>query len=151
MTSRAHSLVGFGALAAALLAVAACADGGPSGALEPPLPEDAARVLGAGDSGGTITVAVGETFAIALVGVPTAGFVWEPETVPGFLSPAESLSGPTRGEQLQPGFTGGNHWEVLSFRADAPGEGRLALVQHRPWETDEPPADTFEISVRAEY
>lgn len=128
------------------------ANDGPGGfsALPAPLPAGSPRVLTEADAGTTLAVAVGETIAVTLVGVPTAGYVWAAESVPGFLTETESLSGPTSEAQNQPGFAGGNHWEVLTFRVAAPGEGQLVLAQRRPWESDEAASDTFTVDVRAQ-
>ncbi len=119
-------------------------------AISAPLPAGTPRVLTEADAATTVAVLVGDTIAVTLIGIPTAGYVWEADSVPGFLSAAESLSGPTSEAQNQPGFTGGSHWETLTFRVNAPGNGRLTLVQHRPWESDEPPAQTYEVGIRAQ-
>jgi predicted secreted protein len=134
------------AASVALLA-AACSRDEASRGIDPPLPPDVTRTLTEADDGGAVSLAVGDTIAVVLVGVPTAGYVWEADAVPGFLTPGEPLSGPTSRAQLQPGFTGGSHWEVLVFSAAGPGEGRLSLVQRRSWEENEPPADTFTVDV----
>lgn len=124
------------------------ADAG-SSMLPPPWPDGLAARIGEADAGEAVAVPVGQPFAVALVGVPTAGYVWLAEDPPAFLESTGESSGPTTKAQLQPGFTGGNHWEVLSFRATAPGAGTLRLVQRRPWETQEPPSRTFEVVISA--
>jgi hypothetical protein len=35
------------------------------------------------------------------------------------------------------------------FTANAPGEGELVFEQRRPWETSEPPSQTFQVTIRA--
>ena len=122
----------------------------PTGAVAVPVEEGVALVIGAAQQGQTVTVAVGERFAVALVGVPTAGYVWAPQSVPEFITRAGEGGGPTTQAQRQPGFTGGNHWEVHYFAATAAGEGTITLAQRRPWETDAPPAATFTVIVRAQ-
>jgi predicted secreted protein len=52
-------------------------------------------------------------------------------------------------QQSQPGFTGGNHWEVTMFVATQAGEGEIVMEQRRPWETNEPPVDVFRVTVMA--
>lgn len=121
-----------------------------SASLPPPWPEGVAVRIVSDDAGKTIRVRAGEPFAIALVGVPTAGYAWRAEDLPAFLEAAGEASGPTHAAQRQPGFTGGDHWEVLSFRAKAPGSATLRLAQRRPWETAEPPSQTFEIAITAQ-
>lgn len=108
---------------------------------------DAVRVT-ADDAGKTIALKVGQQISVALVGVPTAGYVWAVAKKPDFLSAPTEGGGPTSKQQLQPGFTGGNHWEVLTFTAERAGAADLTLEQRRPWETSEPPSATFSITVR---
>jgi predicted secreted protein len=108
------------------------------------------RVITAADDGGSVRLKRSQkTIAVALVGIPTAGFVWTPQSVPAFLTPGDKLTGRTTKAQLQPGFTGGRHWEVMVFRVTGPGSGRLTLVQRRPWEPEQPPIKTFTVDVTA--
>ena len=123
--------------------------GAPYGALPPPTPEGVARIVRAQDAGAVTEIGVGETLAVELVGVPTAGYVWTPVVVPAFLAPAGDYGGPTSRAQLEPGFAGGSHWEAFLFEATAAGEGVLRFEQRRPWDSDEPPADEFAVTVRA--
>jgi predicted secreted protein len=144
-------------VAAALLM--ACAPGpatddkaaapGASDALPAPTPSDVAVRIGADQAGQTVDVAVGHKFAVELIGVPTAGYIWALAQAPGFISAAGEASGNTSEAQSQPGFTGGNHWEVFMFTATAAGEGELVFEQRRPWESDEPPSDTFRVRIVA--
>lgn len=146
---------------ALMLALAACApaqeeavssaakESNVSQGLPAPTPDEVKLRIGAAQDGGAVAVRVGERFAVELVGVPTAGYVWAPAVVPGFLTRAGEASGPTSPAQLQPGFAGGNHWEVLMFAATGPGTGELKLEQRRPWETDEPAAAAFTVTVTA--
>lgn len=137
-------------LSAAVLAgvLAACSPAEDKG-LPAPVPKGIALTVTGADGGKTVDVAVGSTFAVALVGVPTAGYLWAPTTTPAFLSAAGTAGGPTSKAQLEPGFAGGNHWEVFMMTATGPGEGSLVFEQRRPWETDEPPSDTFTVVIRA--
>ncbi len=147
-------------ISAIVLAVAACAPtedastGGDtadaSGALPAPTPEDITVRVTAEQDGQRIEVGVNERFAVELVGVPTAGYAWTPAQMPAFLARAGEASGNTSAAQNQPGFAGGNHWEVLMFTATAAGEGELVLEQRRPWETEEPPVDTFRVTIVAQ-
>ena len=119
----------------------------PAGALAAPV-NPAERVLYAAENGATIELPVGETIAIALVGVPTAGYVWAIAEAQPYVSEVDAGSGQTTAAQRQPGFTGGNHWEVTRVRATAPGTGTLRLEQRRPWEPkSEPPAQSFTVTI----
>jgi len=120
-----------------------------AGSLPAPVEGDQTRTIGAEQAGQTIEVAVGERFAVALVGVPTAGYLWQVASLPPFLTRAGEGGGPTTPAQTRPGFTGGNHWEVTYFAATEAGEGQITLAQRRPWETNEPPSQTFTVTIRA--
>lgn len=145
-------------LIAAACVLAACTPQVGEGEQEPvaqdsvpaPTPDDVAVRITAEQAGQTINVAVGQRFAVELVGVPTAGYVWAAAQVPGFLSASGETTGDTTAAQSQPGFAGGNHWEVLMFTATGPGTGELVIEQRRPWETDEPASDTFRVTIVAE-
>ena len=114
-----------------------------------PAPEAAnvALALTVDDDGGAFSLAVGERLSVSLIGVPTAGYLWEEAETPATLRAVSLLGGPTTMAQLEPGFTGGHHWEVLVFEAIAPGEGVLVLEQRRSWEDDTPPADTWSATI----
>ncbi|MBC7770729.1 MAG: protease inhibitor I42 family protein [Phycisphaerales bacterium] len=114
-----------------------------------PTPNDVATRITVAQNGQTVEVAVNQRFAVELVGVPTAGYVWAPATLPAFIQRAGEASGDTVAAQSQPGYTGGNHWEVTMFVATAPGTGELVLEQRRPWESNEPASDTFRVTIVA--
>src|SRR5262249_22701461 len=121
-----------------------------SNAVAAPTPSDVRVRITAAQKGQSVRVGVGDRFAVELVGVPTAGYVWEPKTLPGFVTRAGDATGNTTTQQSQPGFAGGNHWEVFLFAATGAGTGQLVFEQKRPWETNEPPADTFTVTIVAE-
>jgi predicted secreted protein len=148
-------------LFAAALALAACTPAqeakeespvttNTTSAVAAPTPSDVATRIGAEQNGQTVTVAVNQRFAIELVGVPTAGYVWEAKQVPAFITRAGEASGNTSQAQSQPGFTGGNHWEVTMFTATAAGTGEIVMEQRRPWETNEPANQTFRVTIVAQ-
>jgi len=101
-----------------------------------PTPEGISLRIGKADEGRSFEVPVGETFAVELIGIPTAGYEWVVSDLPGFLIEADKYVGPTIKEQSEPGFTGGNHWEVQAFTATKEGSGDLVLVQKRAWEEE---------------
>ena len=115
-----------------------------------PTPDDVTVSITAEQAGQTINVGVNQRFAVELVGVPTAGYIWTPAQIPAFVTRAGEATGNTTPAQSQPGFTGGNHWEVLMFVATAPGTGELVIEQRRPWESDEPASDTFRVTIVAQ-
>lgn len=119
-------------------------------AIAAPTPAEVTVRITADQDGQTVQVPVNERFAVELVGVPTAGYAWTPATVPDFVQRAGEASGPTTEAQTQPGFVGGNHWEVLMFVATGPGTGELVIEQRRPWETDTPASQTFRVTIVAQ-
>lgn len=133
----------------AALAIAGCAGAEKQSSALPPPRVEAAVHITAADNGGTVRVAVGAPFAVELVGVPTAGYLWKASATPDFLKETGTTGGPTNEAQKQPGFAGGNHWEVTTFIAQRAGGGVLKFEQRRPWETNEPPADTFSVTIEA--
>ncbi len=150
------------AILAMVLALAACApaqqakgEAAPvannNGSVAAPTPDDVTVHITAEQNGQLVNVAVDQRFAIELVGVPTAGYVWAPAQVPDFITRAGEASGNTTQAQSQPGFTGGNHWEVSMFTATAAGSGDIVMEQRRPWESaSEPPAQSFRVTIVAQ-
>lgn len=91
-----------------------------------------AKVYGAGDS---IRVAEGTTFVIELEGNPTTGYSWAPEANPN----AELVSTKQVTNSTLPGAPG---MQQLTFRATATGSSTLVLNYARPFEPNNPPAQT---------
>jgi inhibitor of cysteine peptidase len=139
-----------------LLAIAACAPAAPSGAatraegLTAPIPDHIGIRITESQNNQIVVVPVGQAFAVALVGIPTAGYVWQATETPPFVERTGEAGGATHRDQLQPGFTGGSHWEVQFFRATRVGRGALKLEQRRPWEKDTPPTQTFSVTIDAQ-
>lgn len=146
---------------AAALALAACAPSQETkteeatpvanNAVAAPTPSDVTTRITAEQNGQIVNVAVNQRFAIELVGVPTAGYVWAPAQIPAFVTRAGEASGNTTEAQSQPGFVGGNHWEVTMFSATAAGTGDIVMEQRRPWEgASEAPNATFRVTIVAQ-
>ena len=109
---------------------------------------DGVLYAGAAQNGGQIEMNVGQTLRIELESIPTAGYIWEIENQPAFLETVGEGVRPTDPEfQNQPGVTGGNHYLSFDLQAVAPGSATLHLVEHRPWEENEPPSDTWSLDV----
>jgi predicted secreted protein len=147
-------------IAIAALALAACANSGeePQPARDertsfksipaPTRADIATRITGA-DDGKTVSVKAGTKIAVELVGVPTAGYAWAVKEQPAFLFKIGETGGPTSEAQLQPGFAGGNHWEVFFFDVSSAGEGLLKLEQRQMWDDAGPAADAFSVTLKA--
>jgi predicted secreted protein len=138
------------ALCAALL-LAACASSGEKtfkSIAAPTKPGVETRITSS-DAGNVINVRVGTKIAVELVGVPTAGYMWSAVKTPPFLKADGDMSGPTSEAQLQPGFAGGNHWEVFFFDVESAGDGELKLEQRRVWDEEGPAEAEFFVTVKA--
>jgi len=120
-----------------------------AGMLPAPTPADVTVHITAAQDGQQVAVGVNQRFAIELVGVPTAGYQWAPAQLPPFITRAGEATGPTIAAQNQPGYAGGNHWEVTLFAATSSGTGDIVMEQRRPWETNQPPAHTFRVTIVA--
>jgi len=108
------------------------------------------HALSSADAGKTFEVKVGQKVSVALVGVPTAGYLWAVSGPPAWVKASDGPGGATSTAQRLPGFTGGNHWEVIIIEAVAAGEGTITLAQRRPWEDKaEPDAATFAFTLKA--
>ena len=114
-----------------------------------PTPDEVTIRISFPMAGQVVQTPIGARFAVELIGVPTAGYVWAPAAVPEFIAPLGERGGPTTEAQRQPGFTGGSHWEVFVFETRAAGRGDLRFEQRRPWESGEPPAQTFAVTIEA--
>lgn len=102
------------------------------------------------NNGQTVELVVGQTLEVKLMSIPTAGYTWQAKDVPAFLSQTGEDVLNTSPEQSEPGFTGGNHWIVQRYEATEAGEGRLTLIEGRPWELEEggTPDDTWTLDVK---
>jgi predicted secreted protein len=148
------ALACLGACAPTTTAVAApapkpAAQSADAGMLAPPTPSDVAIHINAAQDGQQVQVRVNQRFAIELVGTPTAGYQWAPVQMPAFIVRAGEAAGPTIAQQNQPGYAGGNHWAVTMFAATGPGSGDIVMVERRPWDSNEPPAHTFRVTIVA--
>jgi predicted secreted protein len=118
-------------------------------ALSAPTAAGVTQTLTLSDAGKTVTFKKGEKIAVALVGVPTAGYLWAADSAPDFVKISDGPGGPTSSSQMLPGFAGGNHWEVLIVEATGTGEGELVLAQRRPWEKkSDKDATTFKVKLK---
>jgi predicted secreted protein len=121
-----------------------------SRALPAPKLDGVKQTLTVDDAGKSIEIKVGEKVAVALSGVPTAGYVWAASAPPAWVTATEGPGGSTSSAQLMPGFVGGSHWETVVIEAKAAGEGEIVLAQRRPWEdAAEPDAATFKFKLKA--
>jgi predicted secreted protein len=123
--------------------------GADAGMLAPPTPPDVAVHINAAQDGQVVQVGVNQRFAIELVGAASAGYQWAPAQMPAFIVRAGDAQGPAIAQQNQPGYAGGNHWAVTMFAATGPGSGDIVMEERRPWQSHEPPAHTFRVTIVA--
>lgn len=95
------------------------------------------------DAGRTVEMKAGDTLQVTLEGNPTTGYDWERAS--GDEAVLEQLGASTY--KADSDLIGSGGQVTLRFEAVAAGQTTLQLVYHRPWETDEPPAETFEVTV----
>lgn len=104
--------------------------------------------VGADKKGGEVSLPAGEILRIELETIPTAGYVWQIVEKPDFLALAgENTRATNPALQELAGFTGGNHYMSFDLRGSATGTGIVKLTEGRPWETEEAPSDTYELTV----
>jgi inhibitor of cysteine peptidase len=95
------------------------------------------------DVGATIEMNSADELVVALQGNPGTGYAWE--VLPADVAVLEQV-----GEwefEPQSNLAGAPGTMTLRFRAVEAGQQVLQLVYRRPWETDVPPLDTFEVTV----
>jgi predicted secreted protein len=91
----------------------------------------------------SIRVAVGETFALALAGNPTTGYLWEASVDDQYLGLVfQEFEQGSRG-------VGAGGQEVFHFCALATGETEIDFTQRRPWGGE--PRDTKHFCVVIAY
>lgn len=116
--------------------------------LPPPSLPGVVRQVVQADAGQRVAVNQGESFSVALVSIPTAGYGWALAQAPaGVALTGDPVIGPTIAAQVRPGIAGGNHWEVLKFLAKEKGAGELRLELRRPWEKGEKPIAAFAFTL----
>jgi inhibitor of cysteine peptidase len=97
-------------------------------------------------AGQRVQVSTGQVLGINLEANPSTGYLWEVSAInpnilqqtgePEFKSDSKLVGAPAR--------------QLIRFNVIAPGECRLELIYHRPWEKDTPPARSFSVDVTAQ-
>jgi inhibitor of cysteine peptidase len=96
------------------------------------------------DDGAAVEMTAGEALHVSLAANPTTGFTWEAVPTPNAAVLAEQGEAEYKPESSLEGAPG---VLTLTFKAVGPGQVKLALVDHQPWDKDTPPAETFTVSV----
>ncbi len=95
------------------------------------------------DVGRTFTLRIGDRLEVALNGNMTTGYTWEPQDLDTRILQAEGEMDYTSDNQAL-GASGVFRWH---FKAAAAGETTLKMIYHRPFETDTPPLEAFEVKI----
>lgn len=87
----------------------------------------------------------GQQLTLTLASNPTTGFRWVvKDAAPGVL---RSLGPEVYSNPEDAGLVGSAGQSTWRFQATNPGDGRLLLLYHRPWEVDVAPAKTFNCHI----
>ncbi|MBN1192370.1 MAG: protease inhibitor I42 family protein [Coriobacteriia bacterium] len=103
--------------------------------------------LDEGADGSTVALRAGDVLELTLGSNRTTGYAWEAVQVPDCL---EQSGEPEYESKGMPGMMGAPGEETWRFTASEAGEGTLLLEYRRSWETEQDPAQTFEVEVNVE-
>jgi len=94
------------------------------------------------DNGSAIELMVGQIFELELRENPTTGYRWEIEEMGSELRklPKEKYLPDSKA-------VGSGGRRTMEFEALKTGVTKVRLVERRPWETDVPPVQKFEVRV----
>jgi inhibitor of cysteine peptidase len=102
---------------------------------------------GEADNGGRVELKLGRRMKLSLAGNMTTGYSWAVSKVETSVLTLESQDydpdPPAGGEPV----SGGGGTATFIFLASNPGTTTLELRYVRPWEKDQPPANTFGMTV----
>ena len=101
--------------------------------VDPPSPPGTAvHVRPVGDRG-EVEMAVGQTLALEM----QSHFEWRETAAPTLLRREGILWGPADRAGRDGAATGSDSWQVFVYRAVAPGNETLSLIEARPWDPDQ--------------
>jgi len=103
----------------------------------------------ADDNGKSLTVKVGQEVVVLLKGNPTTGYTW---LLAGIEGPSVALDGKVQyKENPHPeGMVGVPGMFQAKFKAFQPGKSTVKMEYRRPWEKNQKPIKTFEVSLSVE-
>jgi inhibitor of cysteine peptidase len=111
-----------------------------------PLSTPSLTKLTAKDSGSTLNLKVGNNLDISLVGNPSTGYMWEIAPDSGnMLTQQGDLE--FKADNTTPGFFGSPGILTFHFKAVQTGNADFKLINHRPFEPNVAPFQTFEIKL----
>ncbi len=129
-----HLFTRLALIAAILLGMVACS----------PVPSSSLSV-GAADSGKQVTLAVGGILTITLESNITTGYSWNENATISDRTVVNQTSHKYQPPANQIPGAGGQ--EVWTFTGLAPGNATISMEYKRPFEPNNPPANTFNVTV----
>jgi inhibitor of cysteine peptidase len=103
-------------------------------------------MVGPEDSGTSVRVGIGQVLEVSLESNPSTGYSWQVVEVPEFLT---QTGEPEFQTEASGDVVGAGGTETLRFTADGSGTGTLRLEYRRPWESDTPAREVYELEVTA--
>jgi predicted secreted protein len=136
-------------LLAALLLAAGCTTTPPANATVTPTkttagPNVTTAVYTMNDSGKTVPLGLQQNLSIRLPENPTTGYSWNASVTSGLLI-TDTAYTPDAQPVGMTGVGGTRNWTVKGVGA---GTQRFSAVYVRPWETNQTPADQFNLTVQ---
>ena len=125
------------ALAALVAGCGGSASAGPAGEV----------VLDREDMGERVVLQEGQTLVITLEANPSTGYRWDVVDAEGQVVAQAGEPEFQSSAEGQGNVVGASGIQVLRFEAKQTGTTTLALVYHRPWETDVEPLETLTVEV----
>nr|QNO57185.1 hypothetical protein HJKONFEM_00035 [Methanosarcinales archaeon ANME-1 ERB7] len=107
--------------------------------------------LNASDNNTSINATTGEFLVVTLEGNPTTGYIWEVEYIWEVAELNEQVLQQVGDIVFVPesDLIGAGGVEITTFEVVGAGNATINMVNHKPWLTDEEPADTFTVNVTA--
>lgn len=115
-----------------------------------PTPTVAGVNVGASDSGGEKTLAVGDLLIVTLDSNATTGYSWNLSEISDAAIIRYVSDEYVAPEQSDPPVVGAPGQEVWTFEALAAGTAAISMRYIQPWMPDADPAETFDITVIVE-
>jgi len=98
------------------------------------------------DNGKTLTAKVGELITVSLKGNPTTGYSWtEPQIAGDFVQAAGKVEYKT--DKHPNGMVGVGGMFTVKLKAVKSGQAVVTMEYRRPWEKDQPAAQTFKVTI----
>ncbi len=112
-------------------------------ATQPPADKSSSVIFSTAETGSAKMLKVGQTFEVRLLGTPTAGYLWDVQSLPAGVVLVDKSSRPENPEGRNQGMVGGNDWTIFRFQTiSAPVDlqgtaGQILVLRYgRPWELE---------------